>query len=205
MDNNELNTEQIILDAAEAEFLEKGYGNSKMMAIAKRANVSHSMLHYYFRSKENLFQTVFLKKAQVISSHFQDIFEQQLPFDKTIRLIAESQFDFVKQNPRLPHFILNEIISNESNRALLLDLLAPRLKDISERLSRMLTEEINKGAIRFITPYDLILNVVSMNVSTFVALPIVKSTLSLNDEYIQKMLKERCESNVQFILSGLRP
>jgi len=52
MDNKELSTEQIILEAAEAEFLEKGYGNAKTVAIAKRAGVSHSMLHYYFRTKE---------------------------------------------------------------------------------------------------------------------------------------------------------
>ncbi|MDR2815973.1 MAG: TetR/AcrR family transcriptional regulator, partial [Proteiniphilum sp.] len=45
MANKELRSEQIILEAAEAEFLEKGYGNAKMMAIARRANVSHSMLH----------------------------------------------------------------------------------------------------------------------------------------------------------------
>ena len=60
--NNEANTEQIILEAAEAEFLEKGYGNAKTVAIAQRAGVSHSMLHYYYRTKEQLFQKIFKAK-----------------------------------------------------------------------------------------------------------------------------------------------
>ena len=48
MNNNEVSTEQIILEAAETEFLEKGYSNAKMLSIAKRAGVAHSMLHYTF-------------------------------------------------------------------------------------------------------------------------------------------------------------
>jgi AcrR family transcriptional regulator len=49
MCNNEIDIKQIILEAAEAEFLEKGFGNTKMMAIAKRAGVSHPFLHYHFQ------------------------------------------------------------------------------------------------------------------------------------------------------------
>ena len=49
-----LDTAAKILKAAEEEFMEKGYGNAKMMSIAARAGVSHSMLHYYYRSKGKL-------------------------------------------------------------------------------------------------------------------------------------------------------
>ncbi|MDR1552796.1 MAG: TetR/AcrR family transcriptional regulator, partial [Prevotellaceae bacterium] len=115
MDNSELTTEQIILEAAEAEFFEKGYGNTKTVAIAKRAGVSHSMLHYYFRKKENLFQMIFLKKVQMIAQEFEGIFIQNLPFAETVRLIVEMQFDFARQNPRLPYFILSEVLSNKEN------------------------------------------------------------------------------------------
>ena len=43
MKTNEQNTEQVILEAAEAEFLEKGYDGAKMLSIARRAGVAHSM------------------------------------------------------------------------------------------------------------------------------------------------------------------
>lgn len=206
MINSYLTTEQVILEAAEAEFLEKGYGNAKTLSIAKRAGVSHSMLHYYFRTKENLFQMIFLKKVQTISLHLEDIFEQHLPFFETVRLIVESQFDFVARNPKLPHFILNEILSNKENRTLLLKVLSPQVKDVLARLKEMLAEEIAKGTIRAISMSYFMINLVSINVSTFVVLPILQDMSPAKDnKLIEDMLKERRESNVQFILNGLRP
>lgn len=51
-----LDTAAKILKAAEEEFMEKGYGNAKMMSIAARAGVSHSMLHYYSGQRRNSFR-----------------------------------------------------------------------------------------------------------------------------------------------------
>lgn len=52
MKTNEQNTEQAILEAAEAEFLEKGYDGAKMLAIARRAGVACLMLHYYYKVRK---------------------------------------------------------------------------------------------------------------------------------------------------------
>lgn len=49
------NSKQAILDAAEEEFLEMGFHGAKTSSIAKRAGVTHAMLHYYFSTKENLY------------------------------------------------------------------------------------------------------------------------------------------------------
>ena len=62
------NTEQSILKAAEKEFLKKGFSGSKTTEIAKEAGVTHAMLHYYFRTKENLFNKVFEEKAKQLRS-----------------------------------------------------------------------------------------------------------------------------------------
>ena len=42
--------ESQILEAAEKEFLTKGYNGARTTSIAKEAGVTHAMLHYYFRS-----------------------------------------------------------------------------------------------------------------------------------------------------------
>lgn len=205
MNSSELNTEQIILAAAEAEFLEKGYGNAKMMAIAKRANVAHSMLHYYFRSKENLFQKVFLEKAQTISSSFEDIFEQHLSFFETVRILMETQFDFIAKNRELPRFILTEIVTNKENRTLLFDILALEARYTMSKIQTMLEAEIEKGTVRPIHFRDFFLNLISINISSFIALPIIQDLGGLSDKSLESMLAERRESNVQFILAALKP
>ncbi|MDR1346145.1 MAG: TetR/AcrR family transcriptional regulator [Bacteroidales bacterium] len=206
MQHDELHTEQIILEAAEAEFLEKGYGNTKMVAIAKRAGVSHSMLHYYFKTKENLFQTIFLKKMQSFLQLLEGIFIRKLPFTETVRFIIETLFHFAEQNPQLPYFILNEILLNKKNRTLFLSIISPKIINNFSRLEKILINEIKKGAVRPIKPFDLMLNIISLNIFTFISLPVWEEIFSLRDKkMMKKMLDERRESNVQFVLNALKP
>ena len=206
MIGTELNTEKIILEAAEVEFLEKGYGKAKIMAIAKRAGVSHSMLHYYFRSKQNLFRMIFQQKIQTLSQMFEGINEQHLPFTDTIRFLVECQFDFVAQNPRLPFFVVNEIISDKENLNLVIEVVKPKISEIIGSLEKMLHEEIGKGAIRPINFLHLIMNILSMNVFTFLALPLLETIIPHFDEETRKfLLNERRDSNVQFMLNALIP
>ncbi|MDR2358836.1 MAG: TetR/AcrR family transcriptional regulator [Prevotellaceae bacterium] len=206
MNNIELSTEQIIIEAAEAEFLEKGYGNTKTVAIARRAGVSHSMLHYYFRTKEQLFQKIFRAKAHTLTQMFSGIFEKKRPFTETIRLVVETQFNFIAQNPQLPQFIINELLLNKDNRNWAIETLFPQIYPIYCTLEKMLNKEIAKGTVRPISMRNLILNIVSINVLSFVAFPVLQDAFQLNSPKKQdSFLNERCESNVQFILNALKP
>ena len=51
-------TEQQILEAARKIFREKGFEGARMQEIADAAKINKAMLHYYFRSKELLFQRI---------------------------------------------------------------------------------------------------------------------------------------------------
>jgi len=206
MDNKEVNTEQIILEAAEAEFFEKGYGNAKTVAIAQRAGVSHSMLHYYFRTKEQLFQKIFKEKVQTLTQMFNVIFEQNTDFKETLRLLIETQFKFLMQNPQLPMFVFREIVSNKENRDWAVKILFPHLFPFLSTIEKMLTTEISKGKIRPITIQNLLMNILSINISTFVALPVFKETFHYDsNEMVENFLNERCKSNIEFILNALKP
>lgn len=55
-------TESRILQAAEEEFLLKGLEGARTTAIAERAGVTHAMLHYYFRTKNMLFERIIEEK-----------------------------------------------------------------------------------------------------------------------------------------------
>jgi len=205
METNEVNTEQIILEAAEAEFLEKGYGNAKTVAIAQRAGVSHSMLHYYFRTKEQLFQKIFKDKVQALTQMFNVVFEQNNNFTETLRLIIETQFKFITQNPQLPMFVFREIVSDKENREWAIKILFPHLFPFLSTIEKMLNTEIAKGTIRPIAMHNLLMNILSMNISTFIALPVLKESLHFeNAEMLENFLNERCESNVQFILNAIK-
>ncbi len=59
-------TEQKILRAASEIFLEKGHDGARMQEIADKAGINKALLHYYFRSKQKLFRTIFRKELQTM-------------------------------------------------------------------------------------------------------------------------------------------
>ena len=60
------NKEQAILEAAEREFLAKGFDGARTISIARAAGVTHAMLHYYFRTKENIFERILDEKMRLM-------------------------------------------------------------------------------------------------------------------------------------------
>jgi AcrR family transcriptional regulator len=201
----ENNTEQLILEAAEAEFLEKGYNSAATTAIAKRAGVTHAMLHYYFRTKENLFQKVFQTKVHLVGDSFYQNISENLSFVEAVRKFIESHFEFVRQNPKLLGFIYNEVVINAENRSFLSEQVRPKMLNVHNRIAELLADEVSKGNVRPINVYDLLLNIISMNIMTFIAFPIIKDLMdSQNSEVIDNFINARKESNVQFVLNALK-
>lgn len=61
-----LNTEQKILEAAQVTFLRFGFHGTKIQQIAETAKVNKSVIHYYYRTKENLYKAILQKIIQYI-------------------------------------------------------------------------------------------------------------------------------------------
>ncbi len=66
-------------------------------------------------------------------------------------------------------------------------------------------EEVKKGTIRPILFQDFMMMLISINASSFVAMPILNDITGLKEGTLENMLAERRESNVQFILRALQP
>ena len=102
-------TESEILKAAEQEFMLKGFDGAKTTSIAHAAGVTHAMLHYYFRTKEQLFERILTEKVQLMSESVLAAFGQPgLPLLERLKDGVTCHFDFIAANPQLPRFIVNE-------------------------------------------------------------------------------------------------
>ena len=203
--NNERNNEQLILEAAEVEFLEKGFKNAATTAIAKRAGVTHAMLHYYFRTKENLFQKVFQEKVILLGDSFYQQLSDDLPFEELIQKFIEFHFNFVRQNPKLLTFVFNEVVVNTKNRQFLIDQIRPKVLNVLHRFEKILSDEVEKGKIRPVKAFDLLINIASMNIVTFATLPVIQDLTQgkTSADCLDKLINERKESIVQFVLNAL--
>ena len=203
---NDVKTEEIILRAAEEEFLEKGYSNAKMLSIARKAGVAHSMLHYYFRSKENLFQAIFARMMQSIIPAYEEMFGSRLSFVEVLRGIRDVRDRFLwSQNPRMPYFILTEILSDRKNRNMILEVFEKNAPQQIARLRDMLDDEIAKGNIRPIAFMDFMMLLITIDAASLSAIFISKNTDALDNDLINKLHDIYKEHNIQLILEALKP
>ena len=193
--------EQLLLKAAEEEFLEKGFGKARTTEIAKRAGVTHAMLHYYFKTKENLFKMVFARSAEIMANIMLFALQRDLPFLDRVRRGVEQHFDFIAANPHLTNFIFSEIRSDDRLLAIVTDMMKVKTIPFLIQLDIDIREEVAKGNIKFVESYDILLNVMSLNTTIFSGLPIFSVVVNFGERDLLEILAERKEKNVDMILS----
>lgn len=99
-----------IIEAAKALFIEKGYAETCMSDIAARAGINRPSLHYYFRTKDRLFQAVFGIIIDKILPRLHDIIVMtEVPITERIRSVVDTYYEVLKENPTLPLFAVREI------------------------------------------------------------------------------------------------
>lgn len=202
----ELSTEQLILKVAERLFLEKGFAMTSTTEIAKEVGCNQALVHYYFRTKDNLFNVIFENKFKAF---FQHIFQfnklDNLPFQEKLKFMIESHFDMIKENSKLPLLILNEMTRQPKQ----LKLLREKLHDIPEQLfgqlNTELESEIAAGRIRQVNLMDLIATMVLLNVSLFLLMPIAAEAIPLTNSQKEMMYQHRRVEHVNIILNHIKP
>ena len=206
MDNQEKQSkEQQILAAAEQEFLTRGYDGARTTSIAQAAGVTHAMLHYYFRTKEQLFERIVDEKFETMShSMFAIMGDPSLPIVERIKGGIEAHFDFVAQNPLLPRFVINEIISRPERY----DVLYKRVGAIIDNVYRGLQSEINRsaerGEIERVEIKMLFISIMSHNIFTFLAYPFMEPLMGELMANRERFLAERKAENVETILRRIK-
>ena len=206
MDNQEKQSkEQQILAAAEQEFLTRGYDGARTTSIAQAAGVTHAMLHYYFRTKEQLFERIVDEKFETMShSMFAIMGDPSLPIVERIKGGIEAHFDFVAQNPLLPRFVINEIISRPERY----DVLYKRVGAIIDNVYRGLQSEINRsaerGEIERVDIKMLFISIMSLNIFTFLAYPFMEPLMGDLMANRERFLAERKAENIETILRRIK-
>lgn len=202
--NQQRDTEALILQAAEKEFLEKGYSGAKTTTIAEAAGVTHAMFHYYFRTKDKLFEKIVAEKmGQLKELMFSAIGNEELPLKERIKQGVERHFDFIAANPLLPRFFFNELYLNparvEDTKADIITMATVLL----DNLQIVIDHEAEQGHCNRVDARMLLLDIISLNIFPFVAEPILSGILASSNESITDMLEQRKQENVRTILGKL--
>jgi TetR/AcrR family transcriptional regulator len=195
------NTETQILEAAKKVFVKKGFDGARMQEIADEAGINKALLHYYFRSKDKLFTTIFIEVFQHFVPKLAETMGSSKPFFDKIKLFIESYIDMLSANPHLPIFILNEMHRNPQRIIELFGKSGVK----PEFLFGIIEAEIKKGTIIRIRPQHFIINILAMCVFPFAGRPIIQGFIFKNNkkEY-EAFLLERKKEVCAFVINSIK-
>lgn len=199
------NKEQVILEAAEKEFITKGFAGARTTAIAEAAGVTHAMLHYYFRTKEQLFERILDEKMRLMGESVLTAFGQpELPLPDRIRDGIARHFDFIAANPDLPRFIVNEVFSNPERYQVMRKRIAEIAEKVMRDIQRELDEAAARGEVETMDARMLMLDIISLNVFPFIAFPVIEPILGDLTADRERFFALRKAETLEIILRRLK-
>ncbi|MBP6610130.1 MAG: TetR/AcrR family transcriptional regulator [Paludibacter sp.] len=200
----EKSMEQQILETAEELFLAKGFSAVSTVQIARECGCNQALVHYYFRTKDNLFNTIFEKKFRLFFNSIM-IKDQakKLSFTEKLQSIIESHFDLLQANPQLPILVLSELMRRPEQIELLKSKLQAKPTQLFAELNAEMIVEVQAGRIRKLDIIDLMMSMLSLNIALFVSLPAIGIILNLSNDQKKELIGHRRQEHVSFVLNSI--
>lgn len=195
-------TEEKILEAARKVFLRKGMTGARMQEIADEAGINKALLHYYFRNKEMLFDTIFRQAAQKLFPKLNIIFESDMPLFQKIETFIAAYIDVMLENPYLPMFVLGEINQNPEMfyKKMRGELSFPK----PDKFLAQIDKEVRKGAIKKISPLQLLMNLIAGTIFPFMAKPLFQLHIGLDELQFRQFMLQRKTEYAKFIIDAIK-
>lgn len=199
-------TEERIFKAALEEFSEFGRAGARMQSIAERAGITKALVHYYFRSKDRLYDEVF---SYVIRRYLLWIFQQveeSATFEQALRTLISRYLDLLESNPWLPKFMLREVSEGAP-------VLQERLREQFPNggpaapmvFIRRFMEAVEKGEIRPLDPLQTMFTVLGSCIFFYAGFPVFSALVPQLKDLREQLARERADHVYDIIMHGLLP
>jgi TetR/AcrR family transcriptional regulator len=199
--NSDDTTEARILNAAKKVFLKRGMDGARMQDIADEAGINKALLHYYFRSKEKLFETIFMEVAAGFLPKIGKILEADLTLFEKIEMFCEEYINQILQTPYVPIFVMNEI--NRQPKAFLHKILLQRNLPIPAFLKQV-ENEIKAGIIKPVNPAEIFLNTLSLCLFPFIARPMLQLVTGMDTDAFYALMEKRKKEIPRLIIDSIK-
>jgi len=195
------NTEEKILNAAKNVFQSKGMDGARMQEIADNAGINKAMLHYYYRSKQLLFEAVFKNAFSLLSPQLNTILNDDSSIEDKIKNFTFNYISFIIKHPYLPNFIFQELNRNP-------DFISKIQKTIGfpniDKFKKQLHVEIEKGILIPIKAEQLLINILALNIFPFIAAPLIKTITNSDNKAYKELIEVRKTEVSSFIINSIK-
>ncbi len=165
------------------------------------------MLHYYFRTKDKIFEIVFKDAFALLFTKLNKALSADITLFEKIKLIVESYISTAMKYPRLASFIMHEMSVNKDIVWKIINLQADK-RDVNKNYSMFFQEITEAGQTGLIKPIDskiLFVDIMSLSLFPFIADVFMTHFLySEKKSEFNKMMKDRVEHVSELIISSLK-
>ncbi|QJD95272.1 TetR/AcrR family transcriptional regulator [Mucilaginibacter robiniae] len=177
--------EQLIKDTAKRIFFSEGKLNATTQDIADAAGVTRTLVNYYFRSKDVLFEKVFQEAIGETCQRMDEVLASTLQFKKKIEKFIELFYAELVAYPYKEAFMISEInahgyVTPEKERS---PVLAGFLKEIQM--------EMDKGTVKKMKPVNFMVNLFSLMAYPLLTRTLFQWLFELSAQQYEKLLNER--------------
>lgn len=176
-----------------------------MEDIANEAGINRALLHYYFRSKEKLFDLVFQQRIREFFFGLAGILNGPLGLEEKIRAVVEHDIDMIRSQPDLPIFVMQELSMRPERLVQLAAESGANPAGMMKAWKQQVKTAVEKKQIRPMDGGQLLINVMSLCVYPFIAKPIIKAVQELDDAQFDRMILRRKQEVVDFVMNSIKP
>ena len=195
---------QKILHAALKEFASKGYGGARMDKIAKMAKINKAMLFYYFSSKNNLYQTAVKQAFSKIFPQVELFLKSEITPDQFLEKLPAIHFQFLAKNQDLMKIISFDLLHNHKNITRVIpEILNSPQGPSPALLPKLIKQWHKKGLITEPDPLNFLLNIISLNVFTFISKPIFEAVFKEKKISDKEFHNKRIKSIINLLKRGM--
>lgn len=197
METLSTDVEQLIKNTAKRIFFVEGKLHATTQDIADAAGINRASIHYYYRSRKQLFDKVFEEAMAEFHSKLTGVVAQDhLSFRSWIEGVLGFLLQRSAEHPFLELFLISELNTNpDIHRNLMPETALERRK----RLREYIAVEVAAGTMKPIEPEQFIVNLMSLCSFPFMAKPIVKKAIELSEDAYNKLISERKEVIMRLI------
>ena len=200
--SNQKNTQKLIFDAAMQEFIQNGFDSTRMQAIANRAGINKSLLHYYYTSKELLFKEVLSYVVKDMFLRMTNIVIEDESLEKRLEKLFSNHMVYLIEHPNLPLFLLNEIYRNPELVEQIIT--TTEIRDSWQTFFFEIAKSQKEEEIIDMDPMHIVISIVSLLVFPVAARSVITRFVGLTDEEYSEFLKERTHIIPNFITHAIR-
>lgn len=195
--------EQILLVAKEL-FMQYGYEGVSTTQVAKAVGCNQALVHYYYRTKQNLFKIICQQEIQKMLKILADIPQEDISFENFIERIIDAQIGFLKNNPDAPFFIIGELRHNSEVLKMMKELFSEFGKEILRKIRMFVEMKQKKGELNDVSIEDLLIDIVSLDVMSFVGQILFTQILEMDSQTQEDFLERRKTHIKKLILSNIK-